>query len=129
MTLYFSTDRSGLEDPSRIESLQEPVLEALKHYVRSRRKDHPQVFANLLMKLTDLRSISVKGKSNKETGTEKNMYVYTTMRGHSHVVVVASLVLGVLLISELQMRWGFEDTSGLLIASDKGSQSMFLCRN
>lgn len=56
-----SGDRSGLEDPSRIESLQEPVLEALKHYVRSRRKDHPQVFANLLMKLTDLRSISVKG--------------------------------------------------------------------
>ena len=59
-SVYFS-DRSGLEDPSRIEALQEPVLEALKHYVRSRRKDHPQVFASMLMKLTDLRSISVKG--------------------------------------------------------------------
>ena len=62
-SLFPTTDRSGLEDPTRIESLQEPVLEALKHYVRSRRKDHPQVFASMLMKLTDLRSISVKGES------------------------------------------------------------------
>nr|AIB06349.1 retinoic acid receptor [Nucella lapillus] len=56
-----SGDRSGLEDVDRIEQMQEPLLEALKHYVRSRRPDQPQVFAKMLMKLTDLRSISVKG--------------------------------------------------------------------
>jgi hypothetical protein len=55
-------DRSGLEDPTKIEQLQEPVLEALKHYVRTRRKDAPHVFAKMIMKLTDLRSISVKGE-------------------------------------------------------------------
>ena len=42
--------------------MQEPILEALKHYVRSRRKEQPQVYAKMLMKITDLRSISVKGK-------------------------------------------------------------------
>ncbi|XP_076454465.1 retinoic acid receptor alpha-like isoform X1 [Babylonia areolata] len=56
-----SGDRSGLEDVEKIEQMQEPLLEALKHYVRSRRPDQPNVFAKMLMKLTDLRSISVKG--------------------------------------------------------------------
>ncbi|KAK3082684.1 hypothetical protein FSP39_002535, partial [Pinctada imbricata] len=56
-----SGDRSGLEDTERIEQMQEPILEALKHYVRSRRKEQPSVFAKLIMKVTDLRSISVKG--------------------------------------------------------------------
>lgn len=57
------TDRSGLEDVRKIEDMQEPILEALKHYVRTRRKDEPMTFAKLLMKVTDLRSISVKGKT------------------------------------------------------------------
>ncbi|XP_053385526.1 retinoic acid receptor gamma-like isoform X2 [Mercenaria mercenaria] len=56
-----SGDRSGLETPEKVESVQEPVLEALKHYIKSRRKDQPQVYAKMLMKITDLRSISVKG--------------------------------------------------------------------
>ncbi|XP_063412811.1 retinoic acid receptor beta-like isoform X1 [Mytilus trossulus] len=56
-----SNDRSGLEDPLKIEHLQEPILEALKHYIRQRRKESPHVFAKMIMKLTDLRSISVKG--------------------------------------------------------------------
>lgn len=55
-------DRSGLEDPERIEQMQEPILQALKHYIRSRRPAQPHIFAKLLMKLTDLRSLSVKGK-------------------------------------------------------------------
>jgi hypothetical protein len=42
-------DRSGLEDPTKIEQLQEPVLEALKHYVRTRRKDAPHVFAKMII--------------------------------------------------------------------------------
>ena len=57
-------DRSGLEESERVEQMQEPILEALKHYVRSRRKDQPNVFAKILYKLTDLRSISVKGRDN-----------------------------------------------------------------
>nr|ALQ43970.1 retinoic acid receptor [Patella vulgata] len=56
-----SGDRSGLKETVKIEQMQEPLLEALKHYVRSRREDQPHVFAKMLMKLTDLRSISVKG--------------------------------------------------------------------
>lgn len=61
--IVFVTDRSGLEDPSKIERLQEPLLEALKHYIRTRRKEAPFTFAKIIMKLTDLRSISVKGKA------------------------------------------------------------------
>ena len=45
-----------------IEKLQEPYLEILKKYVRRRRSAQPQSFAKLLMKLTDLRTLSVKGK-------------------------------------------------------------------
>nr|BAN82614.1 retinic acid receptor-like protein [Reishia clavigera] len=56
-----SGDRSGLTDVKKIEQMQEPVLEALKHYIRSRRPDQPHIFAKMLMKMTDLRSISVKG--------------------------------------------------------------------
>ena len=57
-------DRSGLEDSEKVERLQEPILEALKHYVRKRRPQSPHSFAKMLMKLTDLRSISVKGASS-----------------------------------------------------------------
>ncbi|CAL1534530.1 unnamed protein product [Lymnaea stagnalis] len=56
-----SGDRSGLHDTEKIEQMQEPLLEALKHYIRSRRPDQKHTFAKMLMKLTDLRSISVKG--------------------------------------------------------------------
>nr|KAG5707687.1 hypothetical protein BaRGS_003262 [Batillaria attramentaria] len=59
-----SGDRSGLSDIEKIEQMQEPMLEALKHYIRSRRPDQPHVFAKMLMKLTDLRSISVKGRDS-----------------------------------------------------------------
>ena len=53
-------DRSGLEDAITIEFL--PLLEALKHYVRKRRTNaSSHAFAKLIMKLTDLRSISIKG--------------------------------------------------------------------
>ena len=58
------TDRSGLAEPEKVEELQEPILEALKHYVRRRRTGNPHTFAKMLLKLTDLRSISVKGSDN-----------------------------------------------------------------
>jgi hypothetical protein len=43
--------------------LQEPLLEALKVYVRKRRPSRPPMFPKMLMKITDLRSISAKGES------------------------------------------------------------------
>ncbi|XP_053717967.1 retinoic acid receptor beta-like [Synchiropus splendidus] len=56
-----SGDRQDLKEPSRVDQLQEPLLEALKIYVRKRRPSKPQMFPKTLMKITDLRSISAKG--------------------------------------------------------------------
>ena len=58
----FCTDRSGLEDPVRIEKMQEPLLEGLRLYVRKRRPLEPHIFAKILMKITDLRSLSIQSK-------------------------------------------------------------------
>ncbi|KAL6109621.1 rarb [Pungitius sinensis] len=56
-----SGDRQDLEEPSKVEVLQEPLLEALKIYSRKRRPSMPMMFPKALMKITDLRSISAKG--------------------------------------------------------------------
>nr|XP_020471135.1 retinoic acid receptor beta-like isoform X3 [Monopterus albus] len=56
-----SGDRQDLEEPSKVEVLQEPLLEALKIYSRKRRPSMPLMFPKALMKITDLRSISTKG--------------------------------------------------------------------
>ncbi|KAF6039670.1 RARA [Bugula neritina] len=56
-----SSDRSGLESSVNVERVQEPYLVALQHYTRHRHPNKPHLFAKLLMKLTDLRSISIKG--------------------------------------------------------------------
>uniref|UniRef100_A0A3P9PE09 Retinoic acid receptor beta n=1 Tax=Poecilia reticulata TaxID=8081 RepID=A0A3P9PE09_POERE len=53
--------RQDLEEPSKVDQLQEPLLEALKIYVRKRRPSKPHMFPKTLMKITDLRSISAKG--------------------------------------------------------------------
>ncbi|CAB1424418.1 unnamed protein product [Pleuronectes platessa] len=55
------SDRQDLEEPSKVEVLQEPLLEALKIYSRKRRPSMPLMFPKALMKITDLRSISAKG--------------------------------------------------------------------
>ncbi|KAF7662271.1 hypothetical protein LDENG_00239170 [Lucifuga dentata] len=56
-----SGDRQDLVEPSKVEVLQEPLLEALKIYSRKRRPSMPLMFPKALMKITDLRSISAKG--------------------------------------------------------------------
>lgn len=56
------TDRHDLEEPLKVEVLQEPLLEALKIYSRKRRPSMPLMFPKALMKITDLRSISAKGQ-------------------------------------------------------------------
>lgn len=58
----FDKDRQDLKEPSKVEVLQEPLLEALKIYSRKRRPSMPLVFPKALMKITDLRSISAKGE-------------------------------------------------------------------
>ncbi|CAL8371326.1 unnamed protein product [Boreogadus saida] len=58
---WLNVDRQDLEEPSKVDQLQEPLLEALKIYVRRRRPTKPHMFPKTLMKITDLRSISAKG--------------------------------------------------------------------
>ncbi|XP_077431284.1 retinoic acid receptor beta-like isoform X2 [Vanacampus margaritifer] len=55
------SDRQDLKEPSKVEVLQEPLLEALKIYSRKRRPSAQLLFPRALMKITDLRSISAKG--------------------------------------------------------------------
>ncbi|XP_031421673.1 retinoic acid receptor gamma-A isoform X2 [Clupea harengus] len=54
-------DRMDLEEPEKVDRLQEPLLEALKIYARRRRPNKPHMFPRMLMKVTDLRGISTKG--------------------------------------------------------------------
>ncbi|XP_077458894.1 retinoic acid receptor gamma-like isoform X1 [Stigmatopora argus] len=54
-------DRMDLEEPAKVDKLQEPLLEALKIYTRRRRPNKPHMFPRMLMKVTDLRGISTKG--------------------------------------------------------------------
>lgn len=63
LCLFFSSvvDRQDLEEADKVDILQEPLLEALKIYVRKRRPHKPHMFPKMLMKITDLRSISAKG--------------------------------------------------------------------
>lgn len=51
-----------LEEPQKVDKLQEPLLEALKMYTRRRRPNKPHMFPRMLMKVTDLRGISTKGQ-------------------------------------------------------------------
>lgn len=59
--LLSSSDRMDLEEPQKVDKLQEPLLEALKIYARRRRPNKPHMFPRMLMKITDLRGISTKG--------------------------------------------------------------------
>lgn len=60
-----SQDRMDLEEPQKVDKLQEPLLEALKIYTRRRRPNKPHMFPRMLMKVTDLRGISTKGKPTR----------------------------------------------------------------
>ena len=59
-------DRSELEEPERVEDLRDSLVDGLRYYSRKRRPDSPQVFPNLLMKISDLRSVGTKGKLDNE---------------------------------------------------------------
>lgn len=67
------SDRQDLEQPDKVDMLQEPLLEALKVYVRKRRPSRPHMFPKMLMKITDLRSISAKGESLVPLGSHDSL--------------------------------------------------------
>uniref|UniRef100_A0A8C6TEN9 Retinoic acid receptor gamma n=1 Tax=Neogobius melanostomus TaxID=47308 RepID=A0A8C6TEN9_9GOBI len=52
-------DRMDLEEPEKVDKLQEPLLEALKIYARRRRPNKPHMFPRMLMKVTDLRESTI----------------------------------------------------------------------
>ncbi|ELT98532.1 hypothetical protein CAPTEDRAFT_125155 [Capitella teleta] len=54
------SERPGLESPALVEQVQELYVIALLSYVKYRRSPDSQFFAKLLMKLTELRTLSVE---------------------------------------------------------------------
>ena len=57
-------DHQDLEDIEKIEKIQERLLRALRIYSRNRRPKIPVIYPKLLMKLYDLRNISMRGSLN-----------------------------------------------------------------
>jgi len=92
LSSMFGIDRSGLKEVDNIEKLQEPLLEALKHYSKQRRNIHSHCFAKLLMKLTDLRSISLKGLFSSVSGQSFSRWNVLYIQ---HAVSVRVYVFGV----------------------------------
>jgi len=56
-----SSDHQGLEDTESIEKIQETLLRSLRIYSRTRRPNNPVIYPKLLMKIYELRAISVRG--------------------------------------------------------------------
>jgi len=53
-------DRSGLKEPEAVEKLQDAILGAFKRYIADKRPHQPVHWAKILMKVTDLRTISTR---------------------------------------------------------------------
>uniref|UniRef100_F1KXD0 Ecdysone receptor n=1 Tax=Ascaris suum TaxID=6253 RepID=F1KXD0_ASCSU len=67
------SDRTGLQQPKAVEDIQEVYTSALQSYVDVRRPKQRTVFARLLMKLTDLRSLaSEQTEIFSEIGSSSN---------------------------------------------------------
>ncbi|XP_062619846.1 thyroid hormone receptor beta-like [Saccostrea cucullata] len=58
--LLMQSDRSGLKEPEAVEKLQDSVLGAFKRYIATNRPHQPVHWAKILMKVTDLRTISTR---------------------------------------------------------------------
>lgn len=54
----FSADRPNVQDPGRVEALQQPYVEALLSYTRIKRPQDQLRFPRMLMKLVSLRTLS-----------------------------------------------------------------------
>lgn len=58
--LLMQSDRSGLKEPEGVEKLQDSILGAFKRYIATKRPHQPVHWAKILMKVTDLRTISTR---------------------------------------------------------------------
>ncbi|XP_045178191.1 thyroid hormone receptor alpha-like [Mercenaria mercenaria] len=58
--LLMQSDRSGLKEPENVEKLQDAILGAFKRYITENRPHQPVHWAKILMKVTDLRTISTR---------------------------------------------------------------------
>ncbi|ELT99607.1 hypothetical protein CAPTEDRAFT_167148 [Capitella teleta] len=58
--LLMQSDRTGLKEPEAVEKLQDAVLGAYKRYIAEQRPMQPVHWAKILMKVTDLRTISTR---------------------------------------------------------------------
>uniref|UniRef100_A0A915BY57 NR LBD domain-containing protein n=1 Tax=Parascaris univalens TaxID=6257 RepID=A0A915BY57_PARUN len=67
------SDRTGLQQPKAVEDIQEVYTSALQSYIDVRRPKQRTIFARLLMKLTDLRSLaSEQTEIFSEIGSSSN---------------------------------------------------------
>ncbi|CAD5113654.1 DgyrCDS2815 [Dimorphilus gyrociliatus] len=57
----YSSDHYTLEQSDQIDKIQGPILAAFKHYSRRKRRNKPHIFTEMLLKLADLRDISITG--------------------------------------------------------------------
>lgn len=60
ITRSYFLDRSGLKEPEGVEKLQDSILGAFKRYIATKRPHQPVHWAKILMKVTDLRTISTR---------------------------------------------------------------------
>ena len=59
-TSSYILDRTGLKEPENVEKLQDAILGAYKRYIAEQRPAQPVHWAKILMKVTDLRTISTR---------------------------------------------------------------------
>ena len=57
---YYITDRTGLKEPEAVEKIQDAILGGYKRYIAEQRPSQPVHWAKILMKVTDLRTISTR---------------------------------------------------------------------
>lgn len=56
--LFFSLDRSGIENVNSVEALQETLIRALRTLIMKNHPNEASIFTKLLLKLPDLRSLN-----------------------------------------------------------------------
>jgi len=67
LSIITSADHKDLEEAHLVQEHQEPLIEALRIYSRKRRPDHPLIYPQLIMKLYDLRKLSISGSSRAKS--------------------------------------------------------------
>lgn len=101
-----------LEEPEKVEKLQEPLLEALKVYARRRRPCQPHMFPRMLMKITDLRGISTKGEGGGPPGHPPPQRPGRVLEGRGGKRLQGGKIWGAQRGSFVGGSWRWEDGGG-----------------